>query len=76
MDFDFSDEQLQLRDAVQRWAERGYPFERRRAIAAAIERAQKSGKPSLIACKTVIGYGAPKKAGTSKAHGEPLGVDT
>lgn len=35
MDFDFSDEQLQLRDAVQRWAERGYPFERRRAIAAA-----------------------------------------
>lgn len=35
MDFDFSDEQLQLRDAVQRWAERGYPFERRRAIATA-----------------------------------------
>ena len=27
----------------------------------------------MIACKTTIGYGAPKKAGTSKAHGEPLG---
>ncbi|MEW6693829.1 MAG: acyl-CoA dehydrogenase family protein [Pseudomonadota bacterium] len=35
MDFDFSDEQMQLRDAVQRWAERSYGFERRRAIAAA-----------------------------------------
>src|SRR5437588_299452 len=37
-----------------------------KAIAAAITRAQKSNKPSLIACKTVIGYGAPHKAGTSK----------
>ena len=46
-----------------------------KAIAAAIARAQKSGKPSLIACKTTIGYGAPKQAGTSKAHGEPLGAD-
>src|ERR1700755_2995582 len=45
------------------------------AIAAAITRAQKSNKPSLIACKTTIGYGAPTKAGTSKAHGEALGAD-
>jgi transketolase len=45
------------------------------AIEAAIRRAQKSGKPTMIACKTVIGFGAPKKAGTSKAHGEPLGAD-
>ena len=29
----------------------------------------------MIACKTTIGYGAPKKAGTSKAHGEPLGAE-
>src|SRR5207244_12085809 len=42
---------------------------------AAIARAQKSGKPSLIACKTTIGYGAPNKAGTAKAHGEALGAD-
>ncbi|WP_316225845.1 transketolase [Bradyrhizobium sp. SZCCHNS3052] len=45
------------------------------AIAAAIARAQKSSKPSLIACKTTIGYGAPTKAGTSKVHGEALGAE-
>jgi transketolase len=45
------------------------------AIAAAITRAQKSNKPSLIACKTTIGYGAPTKAGTAKAHGEALGAE-
>src|SRR5437868_8850761 len=39
------------------------------AIAAAITRAQKSNNPSLIACRTTIGYGAPTKAGTAKAHG-------
>jgi transketolase len=46
-----------------------------KAIAAAIRRAQKSDRPSLIACKTTIGFGAPTKAGTSKAHGEPLGAE-
>jgi transketolase len=45
------------------------------AITAAITRAQKSGKPSLIACKTTIGYGAPTRAGTAKAHGEALGAE-
>ena len=46
-----------------------------KAIAAAITRAQKSNKPSLIACKTTIGYGAPTRAGTAKAHGEALGAE-
>jgi transketolase len=46
-----------------------------KAIAAAITRAQKSSKPSLIACKTTIGYGAPTRAGTAKAHGEALGAE-
>jgi transketolase len=46
-----------------------------KAIAAAIADAQSSDRPSLIACKTTIGFGAPHKAGTSKAHGEPLGAD-
>jgi transketolase len=45
------------------------------AIAAAINAAQKADKPTLIACRTTIGYGAPKRAGTSKAHGEPLGAE-
>jgi transketolase len=45
------------------------------AIAAAIARAQKSDRPSLIACRTVIAFGAPTKAGTAAAHGAPLGAD-
>jgi transketolase len=44
-------------------------------IDTAISRAQKSSKPTLIACKTVIGWGAPKKAGSHKTHGEPLGAE-
>jgi transketolase len=47
---------------------------------AAIERAldaarRETGRPSLIAVRTVIGYGAPHKAGTFEAHGSPLGPD-
>jgi transketolase len=45
------------------------------AIANAIAAAQKSDRPTLIAARTVIGYGAPKKAGTEHAHGSPLGAD-
>ncbi|MFN4312613.1 MAG: transketolase [Ferrovibrio sp.] len=45
------------------------------AVAAAIAAAQKSDRPSLIACRTVIGYGAPTKAGTAATHGSPLGPD-
>ena len=44
-------------------------------IETAIETAQKSDKPTLIACKTTIGFGAPNKQGTSKVHGAPLGAD-
>ncbi|MFN8443659.1 MAG: transketolase [Caldilineaceae bacterium] len=45
------------------------------AVAEAIVAAQKDPRPSIIGCKTIIGYGAPNKQGTSKAHGEPLGDD-
>ncbi|MBT3239093.1 MAG: transketolase [Rhodospirillaceae bacterium] len=43
------------------------------AIEAAIEKAKASDKPTMIACKTTIGYGAPTKAGTHDTHGAPLG---
>jgi len=43
------------------------------AIDAAIAQAKSDPRPSLILCRTVIGYGAPTRQGTSKAHGEPLG---
>ncbi|MEL7229361.1 MAG: transketolase family protein, partial [Pseudomonadota bacterium] len=42
------------------------------AIAQAIEEAQQSDRPTMIACKTTIGYGAPTKAGTKGVHGSPL----
>ena len=45
------------------------------AIAAAIEEAHKSDRPTFIACKTVIGFGAPNKAGSHKVHGSPLGAE-
>lgn len=43
------------------------------AIDAAIRAAKADPRPSLIAVRTTIGFGAPKRQGTSKAHGEPLG---
>lgn len=46
------------------------------AVDAAIAQAQKStDRPTLICCKTSIGKGSPNRAGTAKAHGEPLGAD-
>jgi transketolase len=44
------------------------------AIVAAIEAAQRSDRPTMIACRTTIGFGAPTKAGSEKAHGSPLGA--
>ncbi|MET4840738.1 transketolase [Bradyrhizobium japonicum] len=67
-------------DQVKRFKSAGWAAEKidghdQAAIAAAITRAQKSNKPTLIACRTTIGFGAPHKAGTAKAHGEALGAD-
>jgi len=45
------------------------------AINRAIEIARASDRPTLIACKTTIGFGAPTKAGKSSSHGSPLGAD-
>jgi transketolase len=67
-------------DQVKRFKSAGWQAELidgqdQAAIAAAITRAKTSSKPSLIACKTTIGYGAPTKAGTNKVHGEALGAE-
>jgi transketolase len=45
------------------------------AVDAALEEAKADPRPSLIACKTVIGKGAPNKQGTAATHGAPLGTD-
>ncbi|MBQ8250511.1 MAG: transketolase [Alphaproteobacteria bacterium] len=50
----------------------GHNFEE---IESVLQQAQQSEKPVLIDCKTVIGYGAPTKAGKSASHGSPLGSD-
>jgi len=67
-------------DQIKRFEAAGWRAERidghdPKAIADALARAQKADRPSLIACKTTIGFGAPNKAGSEKAHGSPLGAD-
>ncbi len=45
------------------------------AVDAAITRAREESRPSLIACRTTIGFGSPHMAGTAKVHGSPLGAE-
>ena len=44
-------------------------------ISKAILKASKSNKPTLISCKTIIGFGSPNKSGKASSHGSPLGSD-
>jgi transketolase len=69
-----SDDQLK-RFAASGWAAVWIDGHDPAAIATAIEQARRSDRPTLIACKTVIGYGAPTKQGKASTHGEPLGPD-
>src|ERR1700759_2057458 len=67
-------------DQVKRFKSAGWAAELidgqdQAAIAAAITRAQKSNKPTMIACKTTIGYGSPPKGCPNRAHGEARGAD-
>ena len=69
-----SDDQLE-RFRAAGWAAEAIDGQDPEAAAAALGRAQSADRPSLIACRTTIGYGAPKKAGTAAAHGSPLGAE-
>ncbi len=68
-------------DRMQRFAAYGWHTQQidghdRAAIAEAIKAAQAvTDKPSIIACRTTIGYGSPNKANTSEVHGSPLGAE-
>jgi transketolase len=63
------------RFAAYGWATKAIDGHDHGAIAAALSWAARSKKPTLIACRTVIGFGAPKKAGTAATHGAPLGTE-
>ena len=69
----FSDDPM-LRFRGYGWAAERIDGHDHAAVADAIERALKSDRPSLIACRTTIAFGAPTKAGTAAAHGAPLGA--
>jgi transketolase len=69
----FSDDVL-LRFRGYGWAAERVDGHDHEAIAQAIGRARNSDRPSLIACRTTIAFGAPTKAGTAAAHGAPLGA--
>lgn len=69
-----SDDQL-LRFRASGWSACRIDGHDPAAIAAAIEQARQSDRPSLIACRTLIGFGAPNRQGSEKAHGAPLGAD-
>jgi transketolase len=66
-------------DALRRFAAYGWATRRvdghdHEAVAAAISWAMRNRKPTLIACRTIIGFAAPNKAGTAASHGAPLGA--
>lgn len=68
----FTDDTLKRFQAYG-WAVRRVDGHDHEAVAAALTWAQRSRKPTLIACRTIIGFGAPTKAGTAGSHGAPLG---
>jgi transketolase len=69
----FTDDTLK-RFAAYGWAVRRVDGHDHAEVAAALGWAMRSRKPTLIACRTIIGFGAPTKAGTAASHGAPLGA--
>jgi transketolase len=68
-----SDDQT-ARFAASGWSVRRIDGHDPQAIARAINEERATDRPSLIACRTKIGYGSPNRQGTEKAHGSPLGA--
>ena len=68
-----SSEDVLKRFAAYGWAAKRVDGHDPNQIHAALSFAMRSKKPTLIACRTIIGLGAPTKAGTNGAHGSPLG---
>uniref|UniRef100_Q07N63 Transketolase n=1 Tax=Rhodopseudomonas palustris (strain BisA53) TaxID=316055 RepID=Q07N63_RHOP5 len=69
-----SDDQL-VRFGASGWATTRVDGHDAEAVAAAIAEAKNSDRPSLIACRTTIGFGSPNRAGSEKVHGAPLGAE-
>jgi transketolase len=69
-----SDDQL-ARFAASGWSVRRVNGHDPEAVALALEGERRTNQPSLIACRTIIGYGAPNRQGSEKVHGAPLGAD-
>jgi transketolase len=69
-----SDDQL-ARFTASRWDVRRVDGHDPEAISEAIAAARQTPQPSLIACRTIIGFGAPTKEGTAATHGAPLGAE-
>src|SRR6516165_4571632 len=69
-----SDDQL-IRFMASGWSMRRVDGHDQEAIAQAIADERTTNRPSLIACRTVIGHGAPTRQGTEKVHGAPLGSE-
>ncbi len=68
-----SSEDMQARFEAAGWHVQTVDGHDAEAIEVAIGLAQEADKPSMIACRTTIGYGSPNKQGTSATHGAPLG---
>ncbi|MBL4907566.1 MAG: transketolase [Sneathiella sp.] len=73
-DLSVSDNQLKRFEALG-WDTQSVDGHDPDAIETAIAKARETNKPSLVACKTTIGFGSPNKQGTSGVHGAPLGDD-
>ncbi len=73
-DLSFTDDTLR-RFQSYGWAVRRVDGHDTAEVAAALSWAVRTPKPVLLACKTIIGFSAPKKAGTAASHGSPLGPE-